>query len=119
MEINELLEKGYKEYDVDIEFNPTVHRMFQKRFDDETGKKYFITVYTFKPFTHPYTHEELTSEPEYDIQLYSANGHKPLNLKFFSGWSIDEVEEYVQKIFTLYQNNEETTRMFDYYEKWE
>lgn len=118
MEIKELLEKGYKEYSVDSEYDPDVSRMFQKRFDDDTGKMYFITVHTYKPMTHPYTHEEFTSKPEFDVQLYSSDGHKPLNLKFFSDWSINEVEDYVLEIFTLCQNNKETARLFDYYEEW-
>ena len=119
MEINELLEKGYKEYSPNAEFEVGVNRVFQKRFDDDFGKRYFITVRTFKPWTHPYTHEEFTSEPEFDIQLYSSNGHKPLNLKFFSGWSIDEVENYVLKIFNLHDLNGKHARMFDWYEEWE
>ena len=119
MEINELLEKGYKEYSPSAEFEIGVNRMFQKRFDDEYGKQYFITVYTFKPWTHPYTHEEFISEPEFRVQLYSSNDHKPLNLNFFSGWSIDEVEDYVWKIFIMCQSSGKTLRMFDYYERWE
>lgn len=118
MEIKELLEKGYKEYSPSAEFDVGVDRIFQKRFDDDTGKQYFITVHTFKPLTHPYTHEEFTSEPEFDIQLYSSNGHKPLNLKFFSGWSIDEVEYYVKKLFKMWETDHTPGRLFDYYEEW-
>ena len=67
---------------------------------------------------YPYTHEEFTSEPEFDIQLYSSNGHKPLNLKFFSGWSIDEVEYYVKKLFMMLETDHIPCRLFDYYEEW-
>lgn len=123
MTIDELLEKGYKECSPNSEFEVGVNRVFQKRFDDSFGKRYFITVRTFKPWTHPYTHEEFISEPEFDIQLYSSEGHKPLNLKFFSGWSIDEVENYVLKIFNLCDSNGKTLRMFermfDWYDTWE
>lgn len=113
----ELLEKGYIEFTPSKEFKPNVDRAFQKKFADEYGKQYFITVYMYKPWLHPYTHEEFTSKPEFNVQLYSSNGHNPLNLEFFAGWTIDEVETYVRKIFLMCDINRVPARMFDYYER--
>ena len=45
----ELLEKGYIEFTPSKEFKPNVDRAFQKKFADEYGKQYFITVYMYKP----------------------------------------------------------------------
>lgn len=40
-----LVERGYKEYPPGPIDSPSTILNFQKRFDDETGKKYFIDVH--------------------------------------------------------------------------
>ena len=37
--------------------------------------------------------------------------YKPINLTFHSSWTIEQIEQYVEKMFQL--------GLFDYYEKWE
>ena len=55
----ELLKNGYKEFKPGPMDNPSVIDCFQKRFDDETGKRYFITVKKWDKLYHPHTHELL------------------------------------------------------------
>lgn len=109
-----LLSKGYKSYPATrFDSDLTVLR-FQKRFDDDTGKKYFINVLKnswdfmdesrrgrwWKPFTYTY-----------EIQITMFEGKKPINLEFFSDWTLEEVEQYMEKLFKCMNHN--------YYEKWD
>lgn len=104
-----IVSKGYKEFKPTSFNNNSVIRCFQKRFDDENGKKYFITVnkwdwtWVNDAYTPPYSYE-------FDIQLYQKETHAPININFFSGWNLDDVEEYMEKIWNL--------NIFDYYEEW-
>lgn len=88
--IQELLDKGYKE------FRPTrfdtVDRCFQKRFRTENGDAlYFINV-------NMYCSRGIIPENfEVETQLYQKGTHEPVNLNFFCGWTLADVEEYVQK----------------------
>jgi hypothetical protein len=87
---------------------------FQKRYDDEIGKRYFITINKWRAFRHPYTGEEFPATYEYSVQLYKKDGRhdvKAVDFLFHSTWSVDEVEEYMNKLFE--------TGLFEYYEKWE
>ena len=86
---------------------------FQKRFDDNIGKKYFINV-------HKLTNEWMRDcdkhndwyEPysyTYSCQLYKKGTYAPVDMEFFSDWAIGQVEKFVENLF---QNGE-----LDYYEE--
>lgn len=109
------LNRGYKKYDRSRIDTVSVLYHFQKRFDDEIGKKYFIDINKhsnewmseydkrrdwYKPYSYTYS-----------CQLYEKETHAPINLEFFSDWSIERVESFVERLF---QNGE-----LDYYEKWD
>lgn len=109
-----LIEKGYKQYEpTQFDERGFVVARFQKRFDDEHGKKYFIDVVKhswdlvpehkrdkwWKEFTY-----------EYEVQVTFGKDKNALNLNFFSSWTIEEVEEYMEKFFSVMGVN--------YYEKW-
>jgi len=99
--IQELLDKGYRE----ISPGPFDHaeRAFQKRIDDSTGKKYFITVY----YSRLLIHDDYWESLEYDVQFNTANG--TINLKWFAGYDVDKVEEEAELLWK--------TLKADYYEK--
>lgn len=110
-----LIKKGYKEYPP-TRFDTTdfTVKRFQKRFDDENGKKYFIDVLKnswifvepsrrdswWKPYTYTY-----------EVQITMFEDRKPLNMEFFSSWTLEEVEEYMERLFE--------TMKFNHYEKWD
>lgn len=48
---------------------------------------------------------------EYSCQLYKKGSHAPVNMLFFSDWSLEEVENFVESLFAAGQ--------LDYYERWE
>lgn len=107
----DFIERGYSEYEPTEFDSECVVKRFQKRFDDDIGKKYFIDIlkWDFSKFPNiydPYPYE-------YTVQLY--HGNKPdadaLDLYFHSSWNIDDVETFVEKIFS--------TGDFDYYETWD
>lgn len=109
------LKRGYKKYNT-TRFQPDIVICnFQKRFDDNAGKKYFIDI-------HKHSNEWLREQDkqqdwytpysyEYSCQLYRKDSHAAVNMEFFSDWTIEQVEEFVEKLF---QNGE-----LDYYERWE
>lgn len=92
--IQELFDKGYKE------FSPTrfdtANRCFQKRFRAENGDTlYFITINMY------HSRGVIPENFEVEVQLYQKETHEPVNLKFFCGWTLADVEEYVQRIYEV------------------
>lgn len=102
-----MTDRGYKEFEPTRFHSAGIRRCFQKRFDDDTGKRYFIDVHEWEPFSGC----ENVVPYEYEIQLYQKGTHNPINLLFFAGWDLDSVEEHVKNMFE--------SGMYDYYERWE
>lgn len=101
----DFLSRGYKVYPPSAIDPEGVSKLFQRRFDDKNGIKYFITVRKWKPYPPYIDHVRY----EYDIQLYKINDHAAVNLEFSNDWSIETVEEFLDTMW-----NPET---FDYYEE--
>lgn len=110
MDDNYIIEKGYYEFSPPATKPDSVVRAFQKRFDDETGKKYFITVYKWD-WSRFYREDMPIFSYEIETQLYKKDSHYPIDLTFFSGWNIDEVEEHLEKMWN--------TEDYDYYEEFD
>lgn len=105
-----IIEKGYKEFAPSRFDNASIVKCFQKRFDDEIGKKYFITIKKWD--WTPYHYIDISDYTyELDTQIYKKDTHEPINLSFFSGWHLDDVEDYMEKIWNA--------ELFDYYEEWD
>ena len=109
------IDRGYKKYPKSIVDTESVVYNFQKRFDDKTGKKYFIDIHRY---TNEWMPEREKKQPwykpfdyTYSCQLYKKGSHAAVNLEFFSSWTIEEVEEFVE---SLSQSGE-----LDYYEEWD
>lgn len=111
MSDQDLINKGFHEYSPSAFDHESVETCFQKRYDDENGKKYFITVKKWKEFYHPHTHEVYPPNYEYDTQLYKKDGHDAVDVLFHSSWNIEDVEDYLEKLWG--------TGLFDYYEMWD
>lgn len=105
-----ILSKGYHEYKPTHFDSPGVEKRFQKRFDDDKGKKYFIDIKKWEPITHPHTGEVFDLGYECETQMYKKDTHDAVNFDFLSSWDLDSVEEFMEKQFA--------TGMFDYYEVW-
>ena len=105
------ISRGYTQYKPTPYDSEFVETRFQKRFDDDKGKKYFIDIIKHKGFVHPYTKEEYPPSYEYETQMYQKGTHNPVNFEFLSTWTIEEVEEFMEKQFA--------TGMFDHYEMWD
>lgn len=108
--VEELLERGYSRYAPSPVDGECVTDLYQKRFDDETGKKYFITVkrWDFSKFPNA---RGLKPSLEYETQLYKKGSHDAVNLSFFDSWNVEDVEEHVEWMFS--------SGRFDYYEEWD
>ena len=105
----DILDRGYKEYKPTPFHNSGIVKCFQKRFDDGTGKKYFIDIhkwdfsrYTDIPDPYPY---------EYHMQMYAGEDRDAIDITFHSSWKIENVEAYVEKMFQVME--------MEYYEKWD
>lgn len=104
----EILENsGYRKYAPTRFDGEFVVARYQKRFDDEIGKKYYIDVieWEFPPDVHA---DYLRFE--FDTQL--TKDEAPMNIKLFGAqWSIESAENMIEEIW---QNQN-----MDYYARWD
>ena len=107
----DFIDLGFREYPPTRFEHEGVEKIFQKRYDDDIGKRYFIDISKWRGGTHPYTGDRFPESYEYDTQLYSKNKHDAVDIKFHSSWELKDVEDYLKKLFN--------TGLFDYYETWE
>lgn len=117
--INDLTEyfisKGYHKYNpTPFDSDHTVSR-FQKRFDDDQGKRYFIDCVQYDNSYMPQHYKDgewyTKYTYEYEIQMYQRDTHNPINLSFFSGWELEQVEEFMEMQWKI--------GLYDYYERWD
>ena len=103
----EFTDLGFREFAPTPFDSKSVEKCFQKRYDDDVGKKYFITVRKWMEMIHPHSGERIPPVYEYDVQLYKKNGHEALDLLFHSNWTLEDVEDYMEKLWN--------TGLFEYY----
>ena len=111
-----LLERGYKQYKPLLVIdNESIVAKFQKRFDDDFGKKYFINIskwsYDFIPVNR---RDEWWKPYSYEYDLYVTmfgKEEKPIYLKFGTSWTLEEVEAFAEDFFNKMKPN--------YYEDWD
>lgn len=109
-----LLERGYKQYSPTPFDNNSIVARFQKRFDDDFGKKYFIDALKWSQEYVPLDRRDKWWKPfvyEYEVQITIGENENSINLGFFSSWTIEEVEEFMEDFFKKMQPN--------YYESWD
>ena len=111
MKDKDLINKGFYQYSPTPFDNGNIEICFQKRYEDNIGKKYFINIKKWGSWRHPHTGEFVPAAYEYNIQLYKKEGHDAIDLLFHDSWNLEEVEKYLDKLWN--------TDLFDYYEKFE
>lgn len=106
-----ILNKGYKQYNPTKFHSEYTTKCFQKRFDDDIGKKYFIDInkYSWNGLIPKNAEENYTHE--YEVKLYKKDTHDALNITFHCNWKLEDVEIFIEKLFQ--------TNQLDYYEKWD
>ena len=90
-----LLERGYKQYSPTPFDNSSIVARFQKRFDDDFGKKYFIDALKWSQEYVPLDRRDKWWKPfvyEYEVQITIGENENSINLGFFSSWTIEDVE---------------------------
>lgn len=108
-----LLEHGYKKYSPTSFDNECVVARFQKRFDDDYGKKYFIDISQWSQDYIPISYRSDDWELygyEYEIHFSMYEEDKSLKLTFYNSWSLEEVENFAKEFFEKMKPN--------YYENW-
>lgn len=109
-----LIEHGYHQYPTPPFYSDNVVSMFQKRFDDELGKKYFINVLKWSHSYVPIYRRDKWWKPfsyEYEVQITMSDNENGLDLKFHSSWTLEEVEQFMEDFFEKMKPN--------YYEDWD
>lgn len=116
----ELIDSGYKTFKPSSLKADNAIQGYQKRFTNDNGDTlYFITFYEYDNSCYGSTEHTF----EADIQLYQNDTHNPLNLLFFCGWDLKDVERYTQNIynsaFTCSENEAENSnaQLFEPYER--
>lgn len=110
-----ILEKGYKQYSpTPVLDNEYIVARFQKRFDDNFGKKYFINILKWSRDYIPAEHRDKYWTPytyEYEVQVSMYEEDNTINLHFFADWTLDKVENFMMDFFDKMTPN--------YYESWD
>lgn len=109
MDPQEWIDRGYRHYEVSEnsrEFNRLADFILQKRFDDEVGKKYYITVYCYDRSKYPdHALEHVKDLPRYGymptVHLALRDNQPFFNVEMNGITSIDEVESYMEKFWLL------------------
>lgn len=110
--LEEWTDRGYRRYEVSDnarEINKLADFMLQKRFDDERGKKYYVTVYCYDREKYPpHAREHVKDLPRYGFMPtvhFSLREDRPFfNIEMSGIRSIDEVESYFEKFWELLKN---------------
>lgn len=97
-----ILSKGYhKEKPSQFDDKVVICR-YQKRFDDENGKKYFIDILKYDLSRVP---EKMQTELkdidayEFEMQVTIGEGNKVINMRYFCDWTLDDVEKFAEDFF--------------------
>lgn len=109
--VEKLLERGYRRFSPSPIDGECVTDLYQKRFDDDGGKKYFITVKRWDFSRLDEGRNGIGPSLEYKVQLYAKETHAALDLTFFKDWEIEDVEAETERIYS--------TGPFERYEDWE
>ena len=104
----EILENnGYRKHAPSRFDGEFVVARYQKRFDDEIGKKYYIDVieWEFPPDVH-------TDYLRFEFETQLTKDEAPMNIKLFGAqWSIKGAENMIEEIWR--------NQGMDYYARWD
>ena len=107
-----LEERGYHKYKPSHFDSQYVVAKYQKRFDDENGKKYFLDVLEYD---HSDLRQYNISDEKYghEFELYLTFGgeeDRPMRVLMYCGWTIEQAEEMTEMMWKNLGAN--------YYERW-
>ena len=104
---NYFTDRGFKEFNPpNLRSYDGVATMFQKKYIDEIGVKYFIDI---KIWDWTYTDRVPENySVEFEGQYYKKGNHNAMNITFID-WKLEEVEEWLDKMFEA--------GMLEHYEK--
>lgn len=110
-----LLDHGYKQYPPNpVLDNNSIVANFQKRFDDDFGKKYFIDVAKWSNDYVPVDRRDKWWKPfnyDYHLCVTMSEEENPIFLEFGTSWTLENVEKFAEDFFEKMKPN--------YYESWD
>lgn len=105
---------GYRRFELHSEFNKRADFGLQKRFDDEKGKKYFITVYVYDNKTLPMWNEIKQHTKEYgfmpNVQFRIGNDDPFFDITIGGTFDIARCESEIERLWVHFG--------CPYYEEW-
>lgn len=108
-EIRELLlSNGFHEYKPTPFDNESIRTCFQKRYDDEIGKKYFLDCKVWDWTWNNQIPEKY--HPEFCGQMYQKGTHDAIDYTFIS-WDLDQAEKFLEDWFQ--------SGLLEHYEIWD
>lgn len=120
MTLDDWIAAGYKRYEVtNRELNKLADFLLQKRFDDDEGKKYFITVYCYDRTNYPEPHmsffknKSIAYTPTAQFVLGDNLPHFNIEMNGIESMAggIKAVEDWFEVFWKVFRQ--------PYYEKWE
>lgn len=117
MTLDDWIAAGYKRYEVtNRELNKLADFLLQKRFDDDEGKKYFITVYCYDWTTYPEPHirnKPIAYMPTAQFVLGDNLPHFNIEMNGIESMTggIKAVEDWFEVFWKVFRQ--------PYYERWE
>lgn len=100
-----LMEHGYKKYTPTTQ-NASIVCVFQKRFLDASGTKYFITVnkwdHSFVPVDRRGDHYEPYGY-EYELYFTYKDSGRAVKMLLYAGWTIEQAEKFAEDFFAKMQ----------------
>lgn len=100
-----ILDAGYTEYEPSLIDTANVTKCFSKWFWDAFGKRYAIHIKKWD-----WTNIDPSMGIKYEFEVQVAIDEKPINITLFSGWDVEEVENYMERLWSQ--------GTYDYYERW-
>lgn len=99
---------GFHEYEPTRFDAENIITCFQKRYDDELGKKYFIDARLWDFSWSDKVPENY--HPELCMQVYQKDTHDAVNFTYID-WDVDQVEKFIDRMFEL--------GLLEHYELWD
>ena len=97
--VEQFLEKGYKRFENNLSLNRSAFGL-QKRFDDELGKKYYITVWVYD-YSKIDSAMGLRFAPDVQFVLKSTGEYVDIKLHQGTNTSVDSIETFYENLWKV------------------
>ena len=102
MTSEELIEKGYTRHAPNALDDDCITDVYQRSFRYENNKRKYFLTWNKWDFSRYAAHDESLNNPVFEgVAQLCTHDEKTIEIKFFSGWDIDDAEQMLEKIYRL------------------